>query len=274
MISYFARNTFSRCDDLFPISCGSQDCSPSYSYGPAVRDHYVIHFVSRGLGYLNMQGKTYTVRAGEFFYIPPDTLAYYEADAEDPWFYTWVGMKGNILPGFFKKTGLSSENPIGKFTPELLGLAGDIFKNRKERDNDSLAAVGRLYMFLDCFERLFVRSKVSHNQAAEYVELAVYYIEKQLHTSISVSDIADRIGIDRSYLCSVFKKELNCSPQKYILERKMDKAKYFLSSTTGNVKYIALSLGYEDQFVFSRAFKAKTGVSPSEWRKRHPTLKK
>ena len=102
--------------------------------------------------------------------------------------------------------------------------------------------------------------------SADAQERAMALIDKSLHKPLSVAALADKVGIDRSYLCSVFKRELGCSPQQYILNRKMDKAKYFLSSTAENVKYIALSLGYDDPFVFSRAFKKVTGMSPSAWR--------
>ncbi len=274
MLSYIMQNPSSRCDDLFPTNCGYQDCAPSYSYGPTVRDHYILHLVTSGKGTFSILGKTYTVRPGEFFYIPPDTLNYYEADADDPWCYTWVGMKGSILPSVFKRTGLSAENPVGKFSAELLELARDIYKNKSELHGASLATIGRTYLFLDCLERESASPRIAQNRAAEYVELAISIIDKQLHKPISVAAVADEIGIDRSYLCAIFKKELNCSPQKYISERKIDKAKYFLSSTSENVKYIALSLGYEDQFVFSRAFKTKTGMSPSEWRAAHPAKNK
>ncbi len=270
---YLTRTYISRCSDLIPLSCNRQDCRPSYSYGPAIRDYWVVHFVSKGLGRFTLQDKTYTVREGEFFYIPPDTLAYYEADAEDPWSYAWVGMAGTIMPKFFERLGISAENPIGKFTPELYELARGIFKSREEKNTDSLSAVGRLYLFLDCFERLLATPKITQKQSSEYVELAISIIEGQIHKPISVAGLAEKIGIDRSYLCNIFKKELKCSPQSYILERKMDRAKHFLSSTSENVKYIALSLGYEDQFVFSRAFKSRTGMSPSQWRETHSTKK-
>ncbi len=266
MISYIMRNSSSRCDDLFPTNCGYQNCAPSYSYGPTVRDHYILHLVTSGKGKFTILGKTYTIGAGEFFYIPPDTLNYYEADAQDPWCYTWVGIKGSILPSVFRRAGLSAETPVGKFTPELLELARDIYKDKPFIHVSSLETVGRTYLFLDCLERELANPKIAQNQAAEYVELAISLIDKRLHKPVSVAALANEIGIDRSYLCSVFKKELNCSPQKYILERKMDKAKYFLSSTSENVKYIALSLGYDDPFVFSRSFKKVTGISPSQWR--------
>lgn len=266
MLSYVSNKAGLFCRDLFPSNCGYQNCAPSYSYGPAVRDHYILHLVTGGKGCFTILGKTYTVSAGEFFFIPPDTLNYYEADAVDPWQYTWVGMKGDILAPFFERLGISAENPVGKFTAELYELAKNIFEDMSEDVTATLSAVGRCYLFLRCLERGADRPEISQKRPSENVERAMALIDKRLHKALSVSALADEIGIDRSYLCSIFKRELGCSPQQYILNRKMEKAKYFLSSTAENVQYIAFSLGYDDPFVFSRAFKKVTGVSPSRWR--------
>lgn len=266
MISYRSSSSKLYGCDLFPCNCGYQNCTPSHSYGPAVRDHYILHLVTGGKGCFTILGKTYTVSAGKFFFIPPDTLNYYEADAADPWQYTWIGMKGDILAPFFERLGISAENPVGKFTAELYELAKNIFEDMSNDVTASLSAVGRCYLFLHCLERGLGITETAQKRPSENVERAMALIDKSLHKPLSVAALADKVGIDRSYLCSVFKRELGCSPQQYILNRKMDKAKYFLSSTAENVKYIALSLGYDDPFVFSRAFKKVTGMSPSDWR--------
>lgn len=269
MISYATNGSCLGGRDLFPANCGSQNCAPSHSFGPSVRDHHLLHLITGGKGKFTIQGKTYELKEGNFFYIPPDTLNYYEADAKTPWSYSWVGMKGEILPAFFEKLGISAQNPVGTYTAEMLELATEINKSTDTSPEASLLSVGKCYLLLHRMEAVLSNPERDQKRPSEYVEMAMSIINKRLHKPVSVSGLAEEIGIDRSYLCSIFKRELDCSPQSYILEKKIEKAKYFLASTQENVKYIALSLGYEDQFVFSRAFKARTGYSPSDWRNIH-----
>ena len=269
MAIYPSNNQYLHFTDLIPTNCGQQKCTPSHAFGPAVRDHYLLHLVTSGKGRFTICGVTYEVKEGEFFFIPPDTLNYYEADAATPWNYTWIGMKGTLLSPFFEVLGISAENPVGKFTPELYEIASKILEDTSDETAPSLSAVGLCYLFLRCLERGADRREAVSKRPSENVERATALIEKRLHKPLSVNDIAEEIGIDRSYLCSIFKKELGCSPQQYILKRKIEKAKYFLSSTSENVKYIAISLGYDDPFVFSRTFKRGTGMSPSQWRETH-----
>ena len=66
--------------DLNPVSYGYQKCKSSYAYGPALRMYWIIHYVVSGCGIFKINNKTYTVKAGEMFVIPPLVETYYEAD--------------------------------------------------------------------------------------------------------------------------------------------------------------------------------------------------
>ena len=99
-----------------------------------------------------------------------------------------------------------------------------------------------------------------------YVELAIEYIKGMYQKGIGISDIADNIGISRAYLNSSFQKELGMSAQTFLIDYKMHKAASLLVSTSLSVKEIANNVGYEDQLVFSKAFKKKFGMSPKNYK--------
>ena len=69
--------------DLVVYQCGMEKCKPSYSYGPAVRDHYLIHFIIKGSGIFYVNGKSYEIKANQGFLICPDVVTYYKADNQD-----------------------------------------------------------------------------------------------------------------------------------------------------------------------------------------------
>ncbi|MCI8360205.1 MAG: AraC family transcriptional regulator, partial [Clostridiales bacterium] len=58
-------------DGIYIISADQQVCAPDYAFGPAVRDHYLIHFISTGRGQYEVGGKVFTLSAGEGFIIYP-----------------------------------------------------------------------------------------------------------------------------------------------------------------------------------------------------------
>ena len=55
------------------------------------------------------------------------------------------------------------------------------------------------------------------------------------------------------------------TPYQYFIGIKMHKAKELLEGGDQAVKEVAFRLGFKDEYYFSRLFKSKTGVSPSQW---------
>ena len=77
--------------DLNPVQFGYENCNKSHSFGPAIRTHWLIHYVISGFGIFKIRDKEYNVKPGEMFVIPPYIETYYEADSVNPWSYIWIG---------------------------------------------------------------------------------------------------------------------------------------------------------------------------------------
>ncbi len=56
---------------LNPVQFGSERCAPSHAFGPAVRTHWLLHYVISGQGRFTREGETHPVHAGNIFVIPP-----------------------------------------------------------------------------------------------------------------------------------------------------------------------------------------------------------
>jgi len=66
----------------------------------------------------------------------------------------------------------------------------------------------------------------------------------------------------------MFKKYTGVSPAQYHLQLRIIRAKELLVSTDKNISEIGIQLGFQNVYHFSMLFKKKTGMSPSEFRKR------
>ena len=88
-------------------TCGYSTTAPLHSFGPAVRPHYLIHFILNGKGIFQKGDKTYHLETGQGFFIEPDELTFYQADAKEPWEYLWVGFNGTMVPELLKQIGRS-----------------------------------------------------------------------------------------------------------------------------------------------------------------------
>ena len=95
------------------------------------------------------------------------------------------------------------------------------------------------------------------------VENALYL---NFQNDISVVDIANRLGINRSYFGKIFKQTLKQTPQEFLINYRMIKATELLRLTKMSIGDISKAVGYENQLHFSRAFKKIYNISPREWR--------
>ena len=88
-----------------------------------------------------------------------------------------------------------------------------------------------------------------------------------------VLDVANHVNISTYYLSKIFKKEMGVNFITYVTDRKMDLAKEMLVNTDIPVLNIALDLAYNEANYFSKAFKKKTGLTPSEYREKYKIRK-
>lgn len=97
---------------------------------------------------------------------------------------------------------------------------------------------------------------------------AVTYIENNYRNSdITNAFLADLCSISEVYFRRLFKKQYKISPGQFICDIRIKKAKQLLSEGTLKICAIAEKCGFANQYHFSRMFKSKTGITPSEYMK-------
>ena len=101
----------------------------------------------------------------------------------------------------------------------------------------------------------------------QYVKKAVSFIQSNYCNPIRVTDVADYVCVNRSYLYTLFQNYLGRSPQQVLTMFRITKARELLESTSYPIESIALSCGYSDALVFTKAFRSMRGMSPSQYRK-------
>ncbi len=245
---------------------GWQKCHPGHSFGPNFRGTYIFHYIKNGKGIFKIDGKEYHLSAGEVFCIVPDALVYYKADEIDPWEYEWIGFSSKNLTDFLESVNISRETPTFR-AGESFVMALERFLVSYDTDNYSQTLLtARAYDVLYALTNQ-AEPKQDAPTGHRYINRAKDYLWCFQHENITVSALADYLGIDRSYLTFLFKKHVGVTPKEYILNLKMNQACHRLLDTEYSISQIANALGYEDLFVFSRAFKKIKGVSPSTYRK-------
>lgn len=251
---------------------GYEECAPQHSYGPAVRKSYMFHYITQGKGIFYVNEKAYYLKKGDIFFIKPGQEIYYEADEKDPWGYGWIGLTGYEMENYLKRTTFWKE-PVASYTQsydlELLfvEMQRAYIENEEIRD---LKLNEIMYKFLVFLTLNFPASHENNEwDSKEVIKKIMEYCISNIEKPIRVQKIADLMGLERSYLSRLFKKETKISLKDYIWKTKEDEACHLLKTTNLPVQIIARSVGYEDSLHFSKIFKTKKGISPKEYRKKH-----
>ena len=110
--------------------------------------------------------------------------------------------------------------------------------------------------------------KVSNLQQY-YVDKSIRYIKTKYPQDISVEDVAQYCGLNRSYLGKLFRDATGMTTQEYLIRQRMSVACHYLQIGAAPIATIARSVGYPNQLHFSRAFHKVFGIPPREWQKRN-----
>ncbi len=159
-----------------------------------------------------------------------------------------------------------TENVHTLYAPDLYGIFDDIHRLSREEDVPTTYLLSRLYTLFDRLARVNGQGKYD-NPVSQYCIKAADYITANYSSRITIDGISKDLGIDRRYFSRIFTKYTGVSPQKYLVDYRLERAKHLLSSGSYTVSEVASSVGYDDIFAFSKIFKKKYGVSPSKVKK-------
>ena len=261
--------------DLRLFQFGWEQCAPLHSFGPFVRNHYLFHYVISGRGYLDADGpdgvtRRYELKAGQGFLICPGLVNTYFADQHDPWKYVWVEFEGLRAEEYLNAAGLTASQPI--YQPKAPALAQPVEETMMyiadHGKASTLNLIGHLCLFLDAL----IQSSSTRREARAsrlqdfYIQEAVIFMEHNYPRELTVEEVADACKLNRSYFSKLFKENMGCPPQEFLIRLRLSKAAELMKSSKASIGEISAACGYPNQLHFSRAFKKRYGVSPRQWR--------
>lgn len=257
--------------DLVVYQCGMEKCKPSHFYGPAIRDHFLIHFILKGSGTFYVNEKSYEIKANQGFLICPDVVTYYKADNEEPWLYTWVGFKGIKAENYLKLADLNQENPVfecidGEFVKKCFE---NMIKSTELKYGREVRLQGLLGVFLsELIEKAGKHVDISNNYKELYIKKSLQFVEANYYRKLNISEMAKSVGLNKNYFSTFFRINMGVTPQQYVIKFRINKACELMRNMGLTISDISRSVGYNDTLGFSKIFKKEKGVSPKIYREK------
>ncbi len=236
------------------------------TFGPSFAEMYVIHYVISGKGhYLHNNTTYFEVKTGDVFIVKPKEITMHRSDGEEPWTVCWFAFLGDSVEKMLEFMGITDFVIPQKNTIFYDACMECINYYETNEVKSQIMLESYLLKALSGIEKS-IKGEVKPD--SKWVELAKSYIDVNYSSGITVSDIANFIGINRSHFYRLFKTREGISPQEYINNLRMKKAKEFIKNNIP-FKEIAPMVGLSDVYHFSKFFKSKFGITPSEYRERY-----
>ncbi|MDR0835514.1 MAG: AraC family transcriptional regulator [Tannerella sp.] len=258
-----------------------------YSMGhfPNAEGHYVqrklgcneciLIYCTRGEGWYILNDKLITVPANHFFILPMNVPHRYGSSKDNPWTIYWTHFKGKkaqsiseqlqgtILINIDENSRI--DDRITLFDELLnafnLGITEEVVNYVNLGFNYLISS----FLYINTFRDVKSRKGLV-NQNFFSVSLATHYMAENIEKKLTLKDLSSRFGYSESYLNRMFCKEFHFSPIDYFLHLKIERAVQLLLHTNMKINQIALKLGFDDPYYFSRFFKKIKGVSPKMYR--------
>lgn len=263
------KDTLKENTGLAVYNTGYEKCEADYRWGPAVRDHYLLHYISSGKGTYVCRGEEYQLQEGDMFLISPAEVVQYTAASDDPWEYYWVGFHGADAHRMVTMAGFLPEMPILR-TADAEATRAALMRIYGSRGNTPAADVemaGNLQLFLASLIRRQDEIPAAAGNRT-YLAQALRFIQHNYANAIGVSDIADFVGISRSQLYRAFQTEFGQSPHEYLQKHRITEACALLRRGELTVAEVAGSVGFNDPLYFSRVFRQIKKCTPTAYQKK------
>lgn len=233
-------------------------------------DEYQLVYVPEGRGVFE-SGPTgrVSIKGGMAFVLFPEVWHRYKPLQSTGWHEYWVGLKGDVIDRLVRKGFVDPSRAVIDcgYDEELI----DVFL-RMCRDAEQ-QPIGHRHvmssMALQVIAGVLADAKSNRagsSRAESIVQRTKAMMMNQLEGDLNLAAIATELNISYTHLRRLFRYHTNLAPHQYHLQLRVLRAKELLRSTDSSIKAIASTLGFDNQYYFSRIFRKKTGQSPSQWR--------
>lgn len=220
-----------------------------------------LYYIVDGKGYIEYGNKKLEMTPGHWCLIPSDFSCYFRCDNMMEHLYFHVTLSGideiDLLSGFNEPFFLKDEtNPHLSFMDYL----------KSDSLYDALILKEKVHnVVLHLLEKKGLTLEVA--ELSQCVQKAIEFINNHIYEKLDVVTVAEYSYVSKCTLSNKFKNELKITINEYILRQKMFKAEQLLRSSNMSIAQISQTLGFSEQFYFSRCFKKRHGMSPARYRK-------
>ncbi|NML39160.1 AraC family transcriptional regulator [Chitinophaga sp. G-6-1-13] len=248
-----------------------------------------VHFVESGTARLIREDKTYDLKKNHLYLTPAYTSHGYKCEGHLSLYYIHIYEEQGNHSSLFDLIDVPVEIKADPLTIQLIKRLACIHPERKlphfdpwSYDNlptlvrniarQNAAPLGYEMetqgIIRQIISRFLMQATDKNLHIDKRIQQSLHYIRTHLHKPISVDALAENSFLTKDHFIRLFKRDMGCTPGKYINGQKIEKAQRIMMTRDIAIKDLAYGLGFENDAYFNRFFKKQTGENPGNYKKR------
>ncbi|MFE5317273.1 helix-turn-helix domain-containing protein [Paenibacillus sp. NPDC056579] len=223
-----------------------------------------------GEGDLTMDGRSYPLRQQKVFLLSPNSDAKLSVplSRRADYYYIQFYVLQAADRGLFVPIDMNA--PYEVYPPHFHILIDKVQEmDTCNHSSDSWENMKAAMLLQELIVILFKESVAKEKrESSEAIPLTLEYMERNYPLAITREKLAEIAGLNADYFSRAFKKQFHKSPMEYLNEIRINQAKQLLVQSGESLRSIAQSVGFSDEYYFSRKFKEEIGCSPRSYSKK------
>ncbi len=257
------KNNSPRVENLSLYVCVADDPPAGATWGPAVRNTYIVECCTEGYGAVIINGTHFPITPGDCYVLLPGDKVTHIADADKPRRGYSCAFGGLQAGRAIASAGFSSKTPYAprEVFPEVLEQMQRLAQLGQDGD---LGAEFRRTAGVNALMGALLRH-APNTERDLWVDRVIGLIEAKYDQPITVQSLAKELSLERNYFTSLFKAKTGWTPSAYLTSVRIEKACILLRETNEPVSAIAAAVGL-DARNFARIFKQIMKKTPRQYK--------
>jgi len=223
---------------------------------------------------IGANGKLVDFPAQTFVIWQPHDLHHY-GHPHNTWDHSWIHCSGKQVAYCLRSLDIEFGQPVVVHDATLIdkylqSISEELCHYAKP---DTVILENLLTIWMRELSR--ARSLETHDQQIpQHIQATRRYIERRASEHICIRDLAAVAELSVSHFCAEFKRYFGVTPISYAIAQRLNKSATLLHDPNRSVAQVANTVGFDDQFYFSRKFKQHFGDSPTHYRNKYCLVRK
>lgn len=276
--------------NLMLLNIGYSEMNANWNWKDVYSPFARIYYVKEGNARTKINGEIFDLEPDNLYLTPPFTLHDDECDSRFSLFYIHFYEKPTNKEPLFDKykfpislqattldmliierlLEINPDRHLRHFDPEMYDnfptFSQYVAYNNKMPVHSLVETQGILHQLMSKF---IEKGDIKSDKKDERIIRSLRYIHENLDKDISVKAMAANQYVSEDHFIRLFRKEMNCTPLKYVNSKKIEKAQLLLLTTEMPVREIAMEMSIDNVSYFNKLFRQFTGKTPGQYRAEH-----